>query len=230
VARAFRALSDADLPRQTRPAPAIRRATVDQFHRLYYHSFRRTWHNTRFLGVDVRATPLDLWLLQELIHDERPDLVVQTGTRQGGGAFYLAHMLDLAGHGEVVTIDIEAQPGRPEHPRITYLTGSSTERGVYDEVLRRLGDGRALILLGSSHRRRHVLDELRLWSPLVPVGAHLVVEGTHAGGHPVTTRFRRGPWAAVRDFLAETDDFAVDEDMHKFFLTFNPRGYLRRVR
>jgi cephalosporin hydroxylase len=75
-----------------------------------------------------------------------------------------------------------------------------------------------------------VLDELRLWSPLVPVGAHLVVEDTHAGGHPVTTRIKRGPWAAVRDFLAETDDFVVDEGMHKFFLTFNPRGYLKRVK
>ena len=31
-------------------------------------------------------------------------------------------------------------------------------------------------------------------------------------------------------FLRETDDFVVDRSMHKFFLTFNPRGYLKRVR
>ena len=34
----------------------------------------------------------------------------------------------------------------------------------------------------------------------------------------------------MKDFLAETDDFVVDQSMHKFFLTFNPRGYLKRVR
>ena len=58
-----------------------------------------------------------------------------------------------------------------------------------------------------------------------------MVEDTHAGGHPVTTNHRRGgPWAAVERFLAEDDRFVVDESMHKFFFTFNPRGYLKRVR
>ena len=34
---------------------------------------------------------------------------------------------------------------------------------------------------------------------------------------------------AIERFLAEDDRFAVDESMHKFFFTFNPRGYLKRV-
>ena len=128
VARAFRALADADLAGD-RPSRPIRRALVAQFHRLYYHSRARTWQNTRFLGVDVRKTPLDLWLYQELIHDERPDVVIEAGTEFGGSAYFFARMFDLVGHGEVVTIDVEEQPGRPEHPRITYLSGSSTEPG-----------------------------------------------------------------------------------------------------
>jgi cephalosporin hydroxylase len=229
VARAFRRLADADLSGE-RPSPRIRRALIAQFHRLYYHSHEQTWQNTRFLGVDVWKTPLDLWLYQELIHEERPDVIIEAGTKFGGSAYFFARMFDLIGHGEVVTIDVEEQPGLPEHPRITYLSGSSTDPRIFAAVRERLGDRKPLIVLDSSHRRRHVLAELRLWSPLVPVGSHLVVEDTHAGGHPVTTRIGKGPWAAVSDFLAETDDFAVDEDMHKFFLTFNPRGYLKRVR
>lgn len=229
VARAFRALADADLAGD-RPSRPIRRAVVAQFHRLYYHSHQRTWQSTRFLGVDVWKTPLDLWLYQELIHDERPDVVIEAGTKFGGSAYFFARLFDLVGHGEVITIDVEEQPGRPEHPRITYLSGSSTDPEIFAAVHEQLGDRKPLIVLDSSHRRRHVRDELRLWSPLVPVGSHLVVEDTHAGGHPVTTRIGRGPWAAVKDFLRETDDFAVDEEMHKFFLTFNPRGYLKRVR
>ena len=229
VARAFRALADADLTGD-RPSRPIRRAVVAQFHRLYHHSRARTWQSTRFLGVDVPKTPLDLWLYQELIHDERPDVVIEAGTGSGGGAYYFARMLDLAGHGEVITIDADERPGRPEHPRITYLSGAPTEPATFAAVRERLGDRRPLIVLDAAHRRRQVRDELRLWSPLVPVGSHLVVEGTHAGGHPVRTRIGRGRWAAVRDFLRETDDFVVDRSMHKFFLTFNPRGYLKRVR
>ena len=121
LTKAFRTLAEADLSR-ARPSPAVRRAVIEQFHRLYYHSHEQTWQNTRFLGVNVWKTPLDLWLYQELIHELRPDAVIETGTKYGGSAYYLARLFDLIGHGRVITIDTEPQPDRPEHPRITYLT------------------------------------------------------------------------------------------------------------
>jgi cephalosporin hydroxylase len=34
---------------------------------------------------------------------------------------------------------------------------------------------------------------------------------------------------AVETFLAESDEFEVDASREKFFLTFNPRGFLRKV-
>jgi cephalosporin hydroxylase len=229
VANAFRAIADADLDGR-RPAPAVRRAVVDQFHRLYYHSAKQTWKNTRFLGVPVWKSPLDLWLYQELIHELRPDVVIEAGTKFGGSAYYFARLFDLIGHGQVITVDVEEQPGRPEHPRITYLNGSSTDPALAEHITGLVGDGKPLVVLDSAHRRDHVLAELRLWSPHVPVGSYIVVEDGHADGHPVTTRIGRGPWDAVERFLAENDAFEIDESKHKFFMTFNPRGYLRRVR
>ena len=230
VARAFDALARSDLD-GSRPSPPIRQAIVDQFHRLYYHSPRRTWKNTRFLGVTVWKSPLDLWLYQELIHDLRPDVIIEAGTKFGGSAYYFARLFDLIGHGQVITIDVEEQPGRPDHPRITYLSGSSADPEIADRVIEMGGGGKSLVVLDSSHRRDHVLAELRLWSTRVPVGSYVVVEDTHAGGHPVRTRHRLGgPWAAVEQFVAENDAFEIDESMHKFFMTFNPRGYLKRVR
>ena len=229
VAKAFRAIADADLDGR-RPAPVVRRAVIDQFHRLYYHSAKQTWQNTRFLGVPVWKSPLDLWLYQELIHELRPDVVIEAGTKFGGSAYYFARLFDLMGHGQVITIDVEEQPGRPEHPRIAYLSGSSTDPALAEHITRLVGDGKPVVVLDSAHRRDHVLAELRLWSPRVPVGSYIVVEDGHADGHPVTTRIGRGPWDAVERFLAENDAFEIDESKHKFFMTFNPRGYLRRVR
>jgi cephalosporin hydroxylase len=229
MAKALRRLGDADISGQRR-SPALRRALVDQFHRLYYHSSRQTWKDTRFLGVPVWKSPLDLWLYQELIPELRPDVLIEAGTKYGGSAYYFARLFDLLGHGRVITIDVEAQPGRPEHPRITYLSGSSADTAVADRVMGMVGDGKPLIVLDSAHRRDHVLAELRLWSPRVPLGSYIVVEDTHADGHPVTTRFGPGPWDAVERFLAENTAFEIDESMHKFFMTFNPRGYLKRVR
>ena len=229
LTKAFRALAEADLSR-ARPSPAVRRAVIEQFHRLYYHSPRQTWKNTRFYGVTVWKNPMDLWLYQEMIHEFRPDVVIEAGTKFGGSAYYFARLFDLLGHGQVITIDTTPQPNRPEHPRITYLTGSSIDPAIAESVDELVGDGKPMIVLDSSHTRDHVLEELRLWSPRVPLGRHIVVEDSHAGGHPVTTKIARGPTPAIKRFLAENDAFAVDESMHKFFFTFNPRGYLKRVR
>jgi cephalosporin hydroxylase len=229
ITEAFGKLAEADLSGR-RPSPTVRRAVVDQFHRLYYHSGGRTWKNTSFFGVPVRKTPLDLWLYQELLHAVRPDVLIEAGTKFGGSAYYFARLFDLLDHGRVITIDVEPQPDRPEHPRLTYLTGSSADPAVADRVRELIAGGRAVVVLDSKHRRKHVLAELRLWSPFVPVGSYIVVEDSHADGHPVTTHIGAGPWDAITDFLAETDDFVIDESMHKFFMTFNPRGYLKRVR
>jgi cephalosporin hydroxylase len=38
-----------------------------------------------------------------------------------------------------------------------------------------------------------------------------------------------GPFQAVERFLAGTREFEVDHEREKFLITFNPRGYLRRV-
>jgi len=194
LTKAFRTLAEADLS-SDRPSPAVRRAVVEQFHRLYYHSSKQTWKNTRFHGVTVWKNPMDLWLYQEMIHEFRPDVIIEAGTKYGGSAYYFARLFDLVGHGQVITIDTKPQPNRPEHPRITYLTGSSTDPAIAESVDELVGGGKPLIVLDSSHRRDHVLEELRLWSPRVPLGWHIVVEDSHAGGHPVTTRVARGPVA-----------------------------------
>ncbi len=39
-----------------------------------------------------------------------------------------------------------------------------------------------------------------------------------------------GPLEAIETFLATTDDFVIDREREKFLITFNPSGYLRRVR
>jgi len=35
---------------------------------------------------------------------------------------------------------------------------------------------------------------------------------------------------AVEAFLARTNEFEIDREREKFLITFNPSGYLRRVR
>lgn len=203
--------------------------TVDRFHRLYYESADRTWHDTRWLGVHVAKCPLDLWIYQELVVDLRPDLVIETGTAAGGSALFIASCMDLVGTGRVLTIDITEWPHRPTHDRITYVAGSSTAPEVVARAAAEAENASVvMVTLDSKHSRDHVLAELRAYSPLVTPNSYLIVEDTNINGHPVLAEFGPGPHEAAEIFLTECDDFVPDPAQEKFYMTFNPRGFLRR--
>ncbi|MGZ4438904.1 MAG: CmcI family methyltransferase, partial [Gaiellaceae bacterium] len=169
---------------------------------------------------------------QELLVATRPDVVIETGTSDGGSALFLASVFDLLGSGKVITIDIEERPGRPAHPRIEYVLGSSTDPELAAGVLDSIPEAaRVMVVLDSDHARDHVRAEVELYSPRVSPGCYLVVEDTNINGKPVYPSFGPGPAEAVAEFLEHQAHagFEVDRGCEKFFMTFNPGGYLRRV-
>jgi len=183
------------------------------------------------MGVPTLKCPLDLWIYQEILWTKRPDLIVECGTAYGGSALFLASMCDLLDHGHVVSVDIRPYGQRPRHPRIAYLIGDSTSFEVFQTVRDlALSKRHVMVLLDSDHRRGHVLQELRLYAPLVSVGHYLIVEDTNINGHPVLEDFGPGPMEAVELFLKEDGRFLPDRSMERFGLTFNPKGYLKRIR
>ena len=203
-------------------------ATVQSFHRLYYDS--KVWRDTYWQGVETQKTPLDLWIYQEILFELKPDVIVETGTFDGGSALYLATICDLLGTGKVVTVDIETRPYRPKHPRITYVEGySSTSVEAVAKVKAGIGEGnKVMVILDSDHGVRHVLEELRTYAGIVTSGQYLIVEDTNIGGHPVLDEFGPGPMEALDAFLKDSSDFEIDASREKFYLTFNPRGFLKR--
>lgn len=210
------------------------RAAVTRFQEIYYgsedaHPDDRTYRIT-WLGYEMFKCPLDLWIYQEIIVKQRPRLIVETGTYRGGSALYLASLCDLIGHGEIVTVDVDASwdAMRPRHPRISYLTGSSVDPALVAQVRAKAGRDGAMVILDSDHRAEHVLAELRAYSGLVPSGGYLIVEDTNVNGHPAYPAFGPGPWEAVDAFLAEAPDFQPDPACERLLMTMNPRGFLRR--
>jgi cephalosporin hydroxylase len=202
---------------------------VDRFHELYYQAESRTWRNTWWMGVRAYKCPLDLWTYQEILAEIRPDLVVECGTAEGGTALYLAHVLDLVGNGGVITIDLVPPVHPPAHPRIRYLHGSSTDPAIVGRVEDAAqGKGTVMVILDSAHSHAHVAEELRLYHGMVTPGSYLIVEDTNINGHPVFGDHGPGPMEAVQEFLSGHDDFRADASKEKFFLSFNPGGYLQR--
>ncbi len=204
------------------------RAAVSRAHDVLYLS--DAWTEATWLGAQALKNPLDLWVYQEIMFETRPDLIVETGTYRGGSAAFLASICDLLGEGEVVSIDIaDIRDDYPEHPRITYLGGrSSTDPDVLGEVQARAEGKRTLVILDSDHSQRHVEAELAVYAPLVPVGGYVIVEDSNIG--QIRKDLLPGPLEAIERFMATTHEFEVDRSREKFLITFNPSGYLRRVR
>lgn len=60
-------------------------------------------------------------------------------------------------------------------------------------------------------------------------GSYLVVEDTILNGHPVVGDHGPGPMEAMREYLKVDRSFLTDARKGKFLMTFNPKGYLRKI-
>lgn len=211
---------------------------VREFHRLYvdrglHADYGRGLHaQTKYHGVEAHKCPLDLWIFQEILWDVKPRLVIELGTYLGGTALFLAHQLECLGAGRVISVDCQNLE-RPQHPRIQYLLGSTSDAHIIATIQQAAIDvapGPVLVIHDADHRWPQVIEDLRTYSPLVTPGSYLIVEDTNVNGHPVLVDWGPGPWEAVEQFLSEHPEFERDPRREKFLLTYNPGGYLRRKR
>lgn len=206
-----------------------REQIITDFHRLYYDS--HVWTSTYWLGARVEKCPLDLWIFQELIAEKQPDVIVECGTRYGGSALYMAGICELIGRGRVISIDIADQRAGLSHPRIEFLIGSSVEPATVEAVKNRLrADERVMVVLDSDHHREHVLREMELYGGLTTPGQYMIVEDTNINGNPVAHYYGPGPKEALDEFLPRHPEFTVDRSREKFFVTWQPGGFLLKVR
>lgn len=206
---------------------------VNEF-QTYYYYYAAPWKRTTWLGVPVLQYPSDLIVLQEVIWDTRPELIIESGTAYGGTALFFATILDGIGSGEVLTLDIDhsrVKPRSRSHSRVRLLTADSTKPESSEEVRRRAEGYRTMIFLDADHRREAVLTELRAYADLVTPGCYAVVADSAINNHPLpwlSGGGYEGPFEAIQDFLAERNDFEVDGSREYQVLTLFPSGFLRR--
>lgn len=203
-------------------------------------------YNFTWMGRPLIQLPQDMIAMQEIIWRVRPDLIIETGVAHGGSLIYYASLLELLGtDGRVIGVDIDIRDhNRVElekhsmFKRIDLIQGSSIDPSVADEVAR-LAEGRksVLVVLDSNHTHDHVLNELKLYAPLVTRGSYLVVFDTLIEDLP-DEFFADRPWGkgnnpktAVREFMKTTERFAIDKDIDaKLLITVALDGYLRCVK
>jgi cephalosporin hydroxylase len=221
----------------------LREATREWIHRSCKH--RYSYHFT-WLGVPIIQYPQDIVAMQEIVWQVRPELIIETGIAHGGSLVLSASLLEMiGGQGRVLGVDIDIRPhnravieAHPMMKRIALVEGSSVAPETAARVAEYArGKSSVMVILDSNHTHEHVLEELRLYSPLVTKGSYLIVFDTVIEDLPSET-FPDRPWGqgnnprtALSEFLKTSNRFVRDAEMAaKLLISVAPDGYLRCVR
>lgn len=205
-------------------------------------------YNFSWLGRPAIQFPNDVWAMQELIWQIRPDLIIETGIAHGGSLVFSASMLalldmcDAIEAGEKINpreskrkvlgvdIDIRAHnrvaiEAHPMASRIQMIQGSSIAPEIVKQV-RAVASGypRVLVCLDSNHTHDHVLAELEAYAPLTSVGSYCVVFDTIIEDMPADM-FPDRPWGqgnnpktAAREYLKTHTEFEIDKSIQNKLL------------
>lgn len=219
---------------------------VKQLRKVGLEWTRTAWENkmdyeVNWLGVPIIQNPYDMILMQELIFDLKPDVIIETGTAHGGSLIYYSSLLQLLGNGKVIGIDVDIRKHNraliENHPmidRVTLIEGSSVDPAILAQVQSHIQPKHTvLVILDSDHRKPHVLNELRAYEKMVTKGSYIVVFDTFmrdlVGLEGETPHFKNdSAMDAVEAFVQENKDFKIDETKNKFFVSSCRNGFLRK--
>ncbi len=205
-------------------------------------------YNFRWMGRPAIQFPNDACVMQELIWDVKPDLIIEAGIAHGGSLVCYASMLamlDLADAVEsgglmdphkskrkILGLDIDIRPHNreaierhPMHPWIQMIQGSSIAPEVVAQVHEiARGYKRILVSLDSNHTHDHVLAELHAYASLVSRDSYCVVFDTIVEDMPSALSTDR-PWGpgnnpktAVWEYLKSHPEFQIDDDINSKLL------------
>ena len=199
---------------------------------LIYHQQELVFQRVSWMGEPAWKNVLDAWIYQEIICEVKPEVIIEIGNGPGGSTKYLANLLDLLGQGQVIAVDIDHSQFRVQHPRIITITGDSTSGPTLASVENHCVGKNGLVIQDGDHSKEHVLADLRAYSKFVGTGSYFIVEDS------VIDLFRagdglgsvNGPLGAIEQFISENPNFEIDGTRERYIATYNPNGYLKRIR
>ncbi|MEP6685778.1 MAG: CmcI family methyltransferase [Verrucomicrobiota bacterium] len=213
---------DIAMPRLTHFLDMTLREWVD------YYQKNVVMSQVHYRGVPAWKNVLDLWVIQEIIHETQPEVVVEIGCKFGGTTLWLSETMKSVGSGTIVSVDLR-RPSLELPGNVYFVEGDSVAAETVERVRSLCAGQRTMVMADGNHAADHVLKELQLYGPMVAHGCYFVVEDgiVDVMGWP---EHQPGPLVAVQRFLAASQEFIADESREKFILSYAPGGFLRCVR
>ena len=188
-------------------------------------------HKVKYKGIPLIKCPFDYVIMQMIIFEVKPDLIIEIGTNRGGSALYFADLLNTIGKGEIHTIDVQdiVFAEVKDHPRIKFFNdgyeGYNLEHSkVFENIL---------VVEDASHMYEDVKETINKFKSLVKKDSYFIVEDGILDKLGWKNKYNGGPNKAIKEFIKEDDSFIIDRkwcDMFGVNATFNTNGYLKKIK
>ena len=210
------------------PTPLGRSLDMSLREWIEYYQASVVMKQVHYRGVPTWKNVFDLWVIQEIIHETQPGIVIEIGCKFGGTTLWLSDMMKTVASGSVISVDLK-RPKIDFPENVQFIEGDSIASGTVAQVQGLCGGHRTMLMADGNHAAEHVFEELVLYGPMVAPGCYFVVEDgiVDLMDWP---QYQPGPLVAVQRFLAESSDFEIDGDREKFILTYASAGFLKCVR
>lgn len=196
---------------------------------MHYHHSEIVMNKCYYMGIQTLKNPMDVWIYQEIIHEIKPDFIIEIGCMYGGSTLYFANLLDVIGKGKVISVDIQRDYYEVKHERIIEITGDSASPDVINQVYSLCKDKSVLVIHDGDHSKVQVLKDLRAYADLVSLNSYFIIEDT-ANEFMTENESSEGPFEAVETFLKENSDFTVDKECERYILTYAMNGFLKKIK
>ena len=178
----------------------------------------------KWMGLRIQKNPIDMWIYQDIIYQNKPDFLIECGTAFAGSACYFASLFEVMGNGNVITIDIgkseeyiEQIPDRLKD-RVEFFRGPTNHEYILSEIDKMVNGKKVMVVLDSAHDAANVYGEMIAYHNIVTPGQYMVIEDIYQGG----------PGKAIGTYMEKYDDLEIVHDYDFFEDSFNFGGYLRK--
>ncbi len=178
--------------------------------------------------------PFDLIIYEELIWQVRPTVVIEIGNASGGFSLWLSDRMKMVDtNGRVITIDIDSKGDtnlyKYKSDKLISIIGDCNDIKTIGKVRDNIGgNDKVLIIEDSSHTAENTLSVLQNYKDIISVGSYFIIEDGICD--ILDLGVRPGPMSAVLEWIKSNSNFQIDRECERYILTYNPNGYLKRIR
>lgn len=242
-----------------------KKRVLKQFNNRKFNNLTNEWtkkalkdgyiYNFTWEGIPIIKFPSDLIVFQEIIHNVKPDLIIETGVAHGGSlVFYSSIQKSYNKNAKTIGVEIDFRKHNKINCKklfkkygIEVIEGSSISENTIKSLKKKVTKyKKILVFLDSDHSHKHVLKELEIYSNFVSKNSYLICTDTVIEFMPKgfflkdwqkernsNRNFDKGnsPYTALKSFLRKNKKFKIDNEYHaKSMVTENPYGFLKKIK